>query len=325
MSKIAKKYKSFKAELFFIKRLLAEGYGPRYWWPYVKNRFFGRFLLSRLPRYEYTADPEVEMHTICQKKDIWMMASMLRSFFFYSNLRPKVIIHDDGSFDYASAKLLENKFSNLEVWLREDRTKRVLNSPDLPEIVRKARIEGHPFLYRPIDVLVLSKAKKLIFHDSDIIYYKPPIEIIDFITGKIDCDGLVQKLSVGSFDLMMDEYFNEKYKPNEKGVQFINGGYVILNGDKFRMDMMVEYLNHTLRSPANYFSEMGFFASSLAHINFKFLPTEKYVIKWPLNDNVVMKHYTSPRRYEMFAYGMDVAKKAMEKAKRGVDVSSNFE
>ena len=313
MGKNIKRFKSLRTELFFIYRLLQEGYGPRYWWPYIKNRFFGNLLFRYLPRYEYVADPDLEMHTICQKKDIWMLAWMLHSFFFYSKLRPKIIIHDDGSFDSASAKLVESKFANTQVWLLSERTKEVLAISDLPDIVRQARIKGYFFLYRPIDVLALSEAKKLIFHDTDILYYKPPIELMDFVAGKMNCDGLVQRLSMGSFDLMMDDYFNQKYKPDDKGAQFINGGYVILNGDKFKMEQMVEYLNHVKRPIENYFSEMGFFASFLAQIDFKFLSKDRYIIKGPLTDEVIMKHYTSPRRYEMFAYGIDRSRDSMKR------------
>lgn len=311
--KLLKAIDNLKTELFFIRRLLSEGYGPRYWWPYIKNRFFGRFLLSRLTRYEYVADPDIEMHSICQKKDIWMLACMLRSFLFYSKLRPKVIIHDDGSFDRNSAKLIESKFANTEVWFLKERKEKVMAIPDLPEIVRKARIKGHKFLYRPIDVLALSKAKKLLFHDTDIIYYKSPVEIIDFVNGKIDCDALVQKLITGYFDVMMDEYYNQKYNLEEKQVKYINGGYVILNGEKFKMDQMVEYLEHAKRLPEDYFSEMGFFACVLAQLNFKFLPTDEYIIKGSPTDKVVMKHYTSPRRYEMFAYGIDMVRDILER------------
>mgnify|MGYP001611517551 FL=1 len=78
------------------------------------------------------------------------------------------------------------------------------------------------------------------------------------------------------------------------------------------MDQMAEYLEHSKRLPEDYFSEMGFFACVLSQLNFKFLSTEEYIIKGPLTDKVVMKHYTSPRRYEMFAYGIDKVRQAIK-------------
>src|SRR3989344_6263782 len=101
-----------KLELYLIWRLLGEGFGPSYWWPYVKNRFFGNYLFRRLPKYDYVADPDFELHTICSKQDLWMLAWMLRSFLTMSGLRPVVIIHDDGTLDKVTEELIQSKFPN---------------------------------------------------------------------------------------------------------------------------------------------------------------------------------------------------------------------
>lgn len=314
MDLVKKKLKKLKLESFFIRHLLQEGYGPRYWWPYAKNRFFGNYLFRGLPRYEYKADPDFELHTICGKQDLWMLAWMLRSFLIMSKLKPVIVIHDDGSMDTVTAELIQSKFDNVKFMFRGETTKRILEMRDLPDIIKKARMQCHFFLDKVIDTLVFSKAKRIVASDTDVLFYKPPVEIIDFVTGKTDCDALIHRQisDNATFDLMMDDFYSNKYKLKESKTALLNSGFFAINRDKFNLDQLVEFLTHVKRPLSDYFIEMNCVACLFAQVNFQFLSPERYAVKGFLNDKMVLKHYTSPRRYEMFAYGIDAVKKAME-------------
>ncbi|OGN07927.1 MAG: hypothetical protein A3C61_03400 [Candidatus Yanofskybacteria bacterium RIFCSPHIGHO2_02_FULL_39_10] len=308
-------FRRIKTELFYLKRLLEEGYGPSYWWPYVKNRFFGNYLFTYLPRYDYVADPDLELHTICSRhgQGLWMFAWMLSSFIFHSKLRPVVVIHDDGTIDKATEKLIQSKFPNTKVMFRDETTKRILEMPGIPEIIKKSRLECHFFLDKLVNPAVFSKAKKIIVSDSDILFYKSPTELIDFLNGSSGCDAVMQR-QLGDtieFDLMMDDFYTEKYKLKDNPVAMLNGGYLAVNMDKLSIDQLAECLEHTKMPFTDYFIEMRSWACLISQMNFKFLPPDRYAIKGFLNDGMAMKHYTSPRRYEMFAYGIDMAKKSM--------------
>lgn len=312
-------FNSLKKELFFIFRLFQEGYGPRYWWPYAKNRFFGNYLFRRLPRHDYQADPDFELHTICSKQDLWMLAWMLRSFLIMSKLKPVVIIHDDGTLDKATEELIQSKFPNTKIMFREETTKRILAMPEVPDIVKQSRVRCHFFLDKLTNILVFSKAKRVIASDTDILYYKTPTEVVDFILGKTSSEALVQRQINEEiiFDLMVDDFYVEKHKPNARQIALMNGGYVIIDKDKFNLEQLAEFLEHTKRPFEDYFIEMAGWACLSSQVNFEFLSPTKYAIKGFLNDSMAMKHYTSPRRYEMFAYGIDKAKKATEKMEFG--------
>ena len=307
MNKMANKFSNLKRELFLVRRLLEEGYGPRYWWSYVKNRFLWRMFLPWVPKFDYQADPDLELHTICNKKDLWMLVWMLRSFLTLSKLRPVIVITDDGTLDKATEKLIQSKFSNVKIMFKDETTKRIMAMPDVPEIIKKARRECHFFLDKLINPVVFSKAKKIIITDTDILFYKFPTEVVDFINGKTNYDALVQRQGKGEaeFDLMMDDFYMEKYKLKESNVSFMNGGYLMIDKEKVGMDQLTEFLSHTRRPLSDYFIEMAGWACILGQSNFAFLPPERYAIKGFLNNEMVMKHYTSPRRYEMFAYGID--------------------
>ncbi len=323
MKNIIRIIRRIKTELFFIRRLVSEGYGPRYWWPYLKNRFFWRLLVSKISRYDYVADPDLELHTVCEKKAIWMLVWSLRSFLIMSGLRPVIVIHDDGSIDSDSAGLINSKFANVKILFRKETTEQVASLPNLPESIRQVRKNCHFFFENPIDILALSKAKKIIIMNTDILFFKPPTEVIDFVMGKTNYDALAsQNHRRGDgpfdFDLMMDEYYTQKYKLDEKGVVYVNSGFILFNREKFNVDQLVEYLEHTKRMLTDYFLEMAYFGCMLAQVNFAFLPLDRYHFKGPVNEKTVFKHFTSPRRYEMFAYGIDMVKNILEKKERKV-------
>lgn len=304
-----------KLELYFIYRLIQEGYGPKYWWPYAKNKFLGNYLFRFLPRYQYTADPDIEMHITCSSKHLWMLGWMLRSFFAQSGLKPNIFIHEDGSIDKKTAKLIQDKFPNVTVMFREETTRRILDMNDIPEIIKKARKNSHFFLDKLLSTALFSKAKRILMSDVDILYYKPPVEVIDFMLGKSGLDGMGQQSleSSAPYDLKMDDYYTEKYHLEEKRLYLMNGGYLMIERGKLNINQIAEYLEHVKMPFTDYFIEMSGWACILAQLNFKYLPPHLYAIKGRLNDDMIMKHFTSPRRYEMFAYGIDKARHNIDK------------
>jgi hypothetical protein len=46
----------------------------------------------------------------------------------------------------------------------------------------------------------------------------------------------------------------------------------------------------------------------VAQTDFRFLPAERYVIRGGIGPGTVTKHFTSPRRFEMFAWGIDLVR-----------------
>lgn len=309
-------FRRIKTEIFFIYRLLKEGYGPRFWWPYAKYRFFWRFLLSDVPRYDYEPDRDLELHSVFQKKDLWMLIWSFRSFLDMTGLRPVLVLHDDGSVDEKTAEIIKSKFPNSKVLFRQKTADLIAEMPDVPDIIKQTRKKCHFFLNRPINIIALSKAKKLILADSDILYFNRPSEVADFLTGKTNFDAIMGRSPENpdhkTFDIGMDDYYTNKYGLKESQSRFIDGGYIMIDRNKMTFDKMIEFLNHTKKPITNYFIEMSYFACILSQLNLGLLPPDRYQIKGPVTDKTITKHFTSPRRYEMFAYGFDKIKQVLK-------------
>ena len=145
---------------------------------------------------------------------------------------------------------------------------------------------------------------------DDVLFFKRPQEIINFVEGKTSYDAIASKCD-GVMSLGVDDYYTSKYKLIEKEANRVNADLILFNKNSFNLDGIAEYFEHTLMDENYYFMEMAGFASIMAQGNLGFLPIDKYQIKGKVRQDTVMKHFTSPRRHEFYAYGIDLARKNM--------------
>ena len=298
-------FKKLRVELFFISKIFRDGL-VLHLFSYLKNRFFGGYLLKKLLKLEYQPDDKVELHSLCQKNDLWMLAVSLRSFLYHSDLYPSIIIHDDGSIDDRSAKLIESKFSGLKVLRKKDANKAIDDFPGLTEKVKNYRAKGHIMIMQFIDIFLLSKAENIIVYDSDLLFYKKPDEIVTFFSGTEQLDALISPQN-GTYDLKMDDYYKNKYQIEEKRVGYMNPGLIVYKKEAIKLDKFLEYFDHTKRKLDDYFVGMAAWGCLVSQIHFNSLPIGRYRIKGRPDENTVMKHFTSPRRHELYAYGINMA------------------
>ena len=307
--------KKIKIELFFIRRLFSQKYHAIDYFNYFKNKLFSHLFLPKLLGQECSADPGFEIHVLCQKSDIRMLEWALKSFLYFSKLCPNIIVHDDGSFNKKSASVLEKRFRNLKVLFKVEADRLIEKYPGLPDDIRKYRGGGHAVILEFFDLFLLSSAKKVMICDTDILFFKRPDEIINFVNGKSQFDALVSRQGV--YDLMVSKEYEQRHQLIEKHADFMNSGLILINRKKFTLDMFVNYFRNTKREVKDYLVGMSGWGSLISQVNFDFFPVDTYIIKGRPGENTVMKHFTSPRRYDFFAYGIDIARKKIKKMSAG--------
>jgi len=262
-------------------------------------------MLKRLLKWEFDQKDDFELHVLIQKEALWMLAWNLRSFLYHSGLGPKIVIHSDGSIDRETAKMFESKFSNLKVILREDADRMINERKDIPEKIKKYRTGRNILILELTDIFLLSNSEKVMLLDNDFLFYKKPQEIIDFINDKIEYDAIATCFSKGT-ELFIDDEYMEKYKLEELGAHKLISGIVVYKKNKFPLEKFIEYFDHTL-DPENHFIEQAGWAALVCQTNFKFLDEKCYPVKG-MPDEAVCKHYTSPRRHELYAYGIEIVR-----------------
>ncbi len=303
--------KKLKMELFFIRRLFSQKYDFIDYFNYFKNKLFGNQFLPKLSKQGCSVNNDFEIHVLCQKDDADMLEWALKSFLYFSKLCPNIVVHDDGSFDKKSASILESRFDNLKVLFRTEVDELIKNYPGLPEDIRKYRDKGHAVVMEFFDIFLLSKSKKVMICDSDLLFFRRPAEIIDFVNGGSRFDALIS-CQYGTYDLKVSREYEERHKLIEKRAGLMNPGLILVNRESLTLDMFVDYFRNTRREIKDYFLGMAGWGSLISQINFDFFPADTYIIKNRPNEKTIMKHFTSPRRYDFYAYGIDIARKNMK-------------
>lgn len=306
--------KRLKKEVFFVIKLFSQNkrYELPFYFYYFKYRFFSSFILAKLPKYQCQPRKDFSLHMLCQEEDVAMVEWSIRSFLKYSELCPQIIIHDDGTMTKNSARILESRFNNLKVLFKSEALQMLESHKDFGGIVKKFSENGHKVLIQLIDIFFLSETPKIMLMDGDILFFHQPQEIIDFVNGQSDCEALVSKQH-GSYDIKVNDNYAAKYHIYERGAGYMNPGVIIFNKSSISLDKFYEFFNNTKRSYDDYFLAMSGWGSLISQTSYKFLPEDKYILKGRPTRDTIMKHFTSSRRYEMFAYGIDRAREKLDK------------
>ena len=302
--------KAVKEELFFIKETLRYGYGRKGVLKYLANKFWNSKKIYDLRLPDYKRVDGIEIHMLCRKKDADMLAWSLTSFIRQSGICPKVIIHDDGTFDKDTVSKLEYRFPELEILSFEKADELVKNMADLSPRLLEHRNNGHKLVHKLIDIFLLTQSEKVMILDSDILFFNRPDEILEFIYENSGHDSLITKNS-GRYDLGLSENYFKKYEFLKNNADFMNSGIILYKKNKIDLDKLLEYFENTRRAPGDYLVEMSGWACLIAQTKFRFLSPDRYPIKGKLNSNAVMKHFTNPRRHEFYIYGIDKVRKAI--------------
>ncbi len=299
-------FQKIKLEFFYIRQMLKRRFPLRYWSAYVKNRYFGLGLLKRMEPWRTDGHDDFEVHVLAPKSGLWMLAWSLKSFLYHSDLAPSIVVHSDWSIDPVSVKMFESKFSNLKVILRKDGDRMIQEMPDVPEKIKKYRMAKAFPIMELTDIYLLSKTNTVMLLDFDILFYKKPQEIVDFVQGRLTIDALSTRYSKGT-PLNVKEEYAVQHKLIERGAPQVISGIIIFHKHALPLNRLIEYFDNTL-DPASDFIEQAGWGSLLAQSNFQWLDEARYPVKG-MSETAVCKHFTSPRRFELYAYGIDLVRK----------------
>ena len=241
-----------------------------------------------------TGNSDFEVHVLVSKRDFPAMLWGLYSFYYNSSKEIGLVVHDDGSLDefhsrqlqtiFPGSSLIFRSFSDLKI------DKYISCFPKCKEF-RKA----HPTHLKLIDFFFFSKTEKIIFFDSDIIFFKEPKQIIN------------EKHNIFIEDL----WTNYILSPLEIKSQFqinvppkINTGFGKINKNCFDMNFLEFCLSNEKLGRGMFTSEQTLVAMLAAREGVK---TASGAYKMDLKKGIqekVVKHYTSVIRYLLYIEGI---------------------
>jgi hypothetical protein len=127
---------------------------------------------------------ELELHVLTCEKDFMDLLWALKTFYFYSKLKTRLTIHDDGTLNSNRVRTLKTHFANCQVVMKNDADIYVGRLLKDHEFCSKYRFDDRTKLgIKLFDFVFYSQTKKIIFLDSDVLFFKKPAEINEFITA----------------------------------------------------------------------------------------------------------------------------------------------
>jgi len=128
----------------------------------------------------------LEIHTLICKRDINWFIVTIKLFAYYSKLDFDVVIHEDGSFDKDDCKYLIDTIPNSSIISRVQSEEEIKNFLKDYELCTHFRLAKHHTIFRVklFDPFYFTKSHNLIYIDSDILFCKEPLALIENIKHK---------------------------------------------------------------------------------------------------------------------------------------------
>ena len=156
----------------FLRRFLARcGYA------------LGTFLMRFWQRPACEADPSVSVHLLVSSKTWHAGVLAAMSFEFFTQRRWNLFIHEDGSVDESACKKIEQVLPGVHFiprLLSEQVMKKRLQSYPNCQLLR----QDHNLFLKFFDLPAFAPGERMILLDSDVIFFKPPKEILAWVDSK---------------------------------------------------------------------------------------------------------------------------------------------
>jgi hypothetical protein len=282
-----------------------------------QNELFNEIL--KTPCFECNPDAEVEIHSLTCHRDLNIYLLAIKSFLrFYNDVA--VIVHDDGSLNNKDILMLKKHIKNIKIITKKEADEKVnlflKNKPNCKYFRNICPIAKQLF-----DYTVLSKNKKIISLDSDIIFLKKPDEVIKWIKNKTN-------LIIYNYENTKSQILS-KYKIKESGD--INGGFVCYYKDMMNYDIIERVIKKIIKEKEMSNFKLSSFSQNLFSICIYYskyestlLDKEKYLVIIPfnrknINNKNIMVHFPGYIRFYDFTY-LKLGKKVIKKLKKCKDV-----
>lgn len=131
-----------------------------------------------------------EIHTLVCRRDVAMSLWSLRSLFAQSGLRPRVVVHDDGTLRREHREHYAKHFEGIEIL--DDATASARMDELLEPWPTCRRYRRHPRFYcarKLFDIVFLAQSPTVVQVDSDVLFFREPAELFAMARRGEACFG----------------------------------------------------------------------------------------------------------------------------------------
>jgi hypothetical protein len=218
----------------------------------------------------------------------------------------QVNVHDDGTFTVDDRELIKSLFPYAKIidykWATENATTNWLC--DLPA-ARFYRAERKYYkAVKLIDPYFISRSHAVLILDTDVLWFRQPVELINSIHyGQSSLFWPNPKSNSFLFKNGMN------LRPD---LTYLNSGLVYYKKEDFDLSILEEFCQNIGPQMDPPFRDQPGYAYILGGLNSYYtLPIDKYIIKGPVQERTVAKHYTGPRREQFWFEGVRLLHKEL--------------
>ncbi len=275
----------------------------------VKNKILIKILHSS-PISIYREEPDLEISSVTSHADCLPLILSLKS--LLTNLKKfggiGVTIFDDGSLTKNDFNLLNYHLVNARVIDKQKYNDRVQSIFKTKHIFNRKR--NCPYVIKKVGAKLFCRSKKVIFLDSDVLFFREPVAIASWVEGMHDAfyiQDIEDAYCISNIEAQ------EIFKTNL--VSRVNSGF--LGIDKKYLDLSVlETLLKKLEELSAYRPLLlqTFFAIIMSMLKLKPLPSDRYIMSLEKNQPIksaICRHYTRDMKAEFFKDASEVLKKGL--------------
>ncbi len=241
-----------------------------------------------------------EIHVLTSDADWLNLIWALKSFYWVSNRKYGLCIHDDGSLGASSKALLRQHFPKARILDRRDSDKQVLATLSMYPRSRDFRKTNH-LSPKVFDFRHHLEADRMLLLDSDILFFSQPTELLRRI------EDSQYKLNSVNGDVASAYTVDPKDARQQCNVDLIeryNSGLGVIHRDSMNLDWIEEFL--ALPNVLSHFwrIEQTLYALFSSRYGAELLPEEYDVFLSGELRNQPSRHYVGAIRHLMYSEGI---------------------
>lgn len=235
----------------------------------------------------------LELHMLTCERDLECTMWSLKTFYYFSGIKPRLIIYDDGSLTEDSVSTLTSHFVNCQI-VRRERLDR-----DIGDFLKayKMNLEyinvgSYLGLLKIFGPAYYAKSEYMLILDSDVLFLNKPKEILEHIAG-----GTPFYLSdcMDAYTYPM-EFLNDLMKI--KMVHKINAGFYFISKNDFDgiLDLGEAYFKKVSQMGHKHktlWREQTLVAMNLSKLNAERLGCDYQISKKPVTARTICHHFVS--------------------------------
>jgi hypothetical protein len=257
-------------------------------------------------------DDRCEIHVLTSEQDWLNLVWALKSFYWASERRYRLCIHDDGTLGDAARRELCRHFPGARLISRAQADAEVL--PTLAGFPRcRAFRESNLLAPKLFDFQHYLQSDRMLLLDSDVLFFEEPVELLrriedpDYALNSVNAD-LASAYTVDPAEVFarLGLELPERF----------NSGLGLIHRDSLKHDWIEEFLG--LPGILGHFwrIEQTLFALCSARFGVELLPVEYRISLNPRVESCAAKHYVGAVRHLMYREGMaELVRKGLLKSK----------